>query len=94
MILGSKTELSNPSSLIVDSTSGNRGGMVFVSINYRLGLLGWLSAKGVDANIGLMDQRLAMQWVQKYIHLFGGDPTRVTLMGNTASAIHVDLPWC
>ncbi|KAK0105296.1 hypothetical protein ONS95_004320 [Cadophora gregata] len=60
-------------------------------MNYRLGLFGWLSGStfseqdGVP-NAALYDQRLAFEWVQKNIHLFGGDPTRVTVMGESAGA--------
>lgn len=58
-------------------------------MNYRLGAFGWLSGPSFQgesglANAGLYDQRLALQWIQKYIHLFGGDPTRVTVFGESA----------
>lgn len=67
---------------------------MFVTINYRLGAFGWLSgpefqASGGIANAGLHDQRLALEWVQKNIHLFGGDPNRVTIMGSSAGASSV-----
>ena len=60
-----------------------------VEINYRLGAFGWLAgptlqAAGGVSNAGLHDQRLAIEWVQKYIHLFGGDPNRITLIGESA----------
>ncbi|PYH82078.1 alpha/beta-hydrolase [Aspergillus uvarum CBS 121591] len=61
---------------------------VYVAINYRLGAFGWLSGSAVQrngtANAGLLDQRLALEWVQQYIHLFGGDSERVTVMGESA----------
>ena len=64
-------------------------GLVFVAMNYRLGALGFLSGPTVQAvggvsNAGLLDQRLALEWIQKYIHLFGGDPDRVTITGESA----------
>ena len=58
-------------------------------MNYRLGAFGWLAGptfqeSGGISNAGLYDQRLALEWVQKNIHLFGGDPQRVTVMGESA----------
>lgn len=63
---------------------------IFVAPNYRLGAFGWLPGADLQAdgtaNAALYDQRTALHWVQKYIHLFGGDSTRVTLMGESAGA--------
>ncbi|KAF8630270.1 hypothetical protein AX17_005456 [Amanita inopinata Kibby_2008] len=69
--------------------------VIYVSMNYRLTGFGFLGGKEVKAagvgNLGLHDQRLAMQWVQKYISAFGGDPTKVTIWGESAGAISVGL---
>ncbi|KAK0101390.1 hypothetical protein ONS95_006565 [Cadophora gregata] len=82
---GSKTSYGNPTSLISRSLENNGEGLVYVAMNYRLGLFGWLSGSDdVTANVGLLDQRLALDWVQQNIHLFGGDPSRVTVMGESA----------
>src|SRR5690242_10710688 len=59
--------------------------------SYRLGAIGFLTsatmrAAGYLPNNGLHDQRLALQWVQKHIRGFGGDPNRVTYMGESAGA--------
>jgi para-nitrobenzyl esterase len=65
---------------------------VVVTINYRLGLLGYLGHPALDAeghdfgNYGLMDQQLALRWVQQNIKRFGGDPNNVTLGGQSAGS--------
>ncbi len=63
------------------------GDTVFVAVNYRLGALGFLHLPGVaDGNMALLDIIAALRWVQANIAAFGGDPTRVTLMGQSAGA--------
>ncbi|KAK0487104.1 carotenoid ester lipase precursor [Armillaria novae-zelandiae] len=65
--------------------------VIYVSMNYRVSGFGFLASKEVkDAavgNLGLHDQREALRWIQKYIATFGGDPTKVTLWGESAGAI-------
>lgn len=78
----------------VAGTNGARlasqGDVVVVTVNYRLGALGWLGhpdlaeAGGPCANWGLQDQVAALRWVQANIAAFGGDPGRVTLFGQSA----------
>jgi para-nitrobenzyl esterase len=65
------------------------GDVVVVSINYRLGALGYLYIPGVTANAGQLDQILALEWVHDNIHLFGGDPNNVTLFGESAGGYAV-----
>ena len=75
--------------------------MIGVSINYRLGAFGFLSSKetqeGGALNLGMKDQVMALQWVQANIKAFGGDPTKVTIMGDSAGGHsvghHVQSPW-
>ncbi|KAJ6104085.1 hypothetical protein N7523_010405, partial [Penicillium sp. IBT 18751x] len=85
--LGSKTV--EPAGLIKASQINGAPGIIHVAINYRLGSFGWLSGPtlqgmGGVSNAGLHDQRLALEWVQNHIHLFGGDPNQVTVMGESA----------
>tara|TARA_R110002051_G_scaffold5639_3_gene28796 strand:+ start:780 stop:2411 length:1632 start_codon:yes stop_codon:yes gene_type:complete len=72
-------------------------GVVFVSLNYRLGVLGWLalpslsaeSPDGISGNYGLLDQIAALEWVGANISDFGGDPANITVMGESAGALSV-----
>jgi para-nitrobenzyl esterase len=71
---------------------GPAGQTVVVTINYRLGLLGYLGHPALDAeghdfgNYGLMDQQEALRWVHRNIEAFGGDPGNVTVGGQSAGA--------
>ena len=68
----------------------NSNAFVSVLIQYRLGAFGFLASEDVhrngQVNAGLLDQNFALQWVQKHIHKFGGDPKRVTLGGESSGA--------
>jgi para-nitrobenzyl esterase len=72
-----------------------RGNIVVVTVNYRLGALGWLylpaGTVGPEpvANLGLLDQCLALEWVQDNIAAFGGDPDSVTLAGQSAGGVSI-----
>lgn len=65
--------------------------VVFVSINYRFAVLGFLCANtpGVPGNAGLKDQVLALRWIQNNIKCFGGDPNNVTIFGESAGAVSI-----
>ncbi|KAJ8083128.1 hypothetical protein PM082_008997 [Marasmius tenuissimus] len=73
-----------------DLISQSNNGVVVVVIQYRLGLFGFLSGNAVHSdgalNAGLLDQNFALRWVNEHIHKFGGDPTRVTIWGESAGA--------
>ncbi|XP_015980247.2 acetylcholinesterase isoform X2 [Rousettus aegyptiacus] len=69
-------------------------GTVLVSMNYRVGAFGFLALPGsreAPGNVGLLDQRLALQWVQENVAAFGGDPMSVTLFGESAGAASVGM---
>jgi len=73
--------------------------VVLVTINYRLGVLGFLghpalseaSPAGVSGNYGLLDQIAALQWIKANIESFGGDPNNITLFGESAGAWSISL---
>ncbi|MFI7699674.1 carboxylesterase/lipase family protein [Nonomuraea sp. NPDC049480] len=62
------------------------GDVVFVSLNYRLGIEGFAGIEGAPANRGLLDQVAALEWVRENITAFGGDPGQVTVLGDSAGA--------
>lgn len=81
---------------IFDGTELARQGVIVVTINYRLGALGYFAHPALtneappDAplgNFGLMDQLAALRWIQQNIAAFGGDPERVTVFGESAGAV-------
>lgn len=82
---------------IYDGEAMAKGGIVFVSFNYRVGPFGFFvhpeltkeSGQNASGNYGLMDQIAALQWVQQNIAAFGGDPLNVTIAGQSAGAMSV-----
>lgn len=73
-----------------------RGDVVYVSVNYRIGALGYVDVSSygtpdrpIDSNLGLRDQIAALEWVRDNIAAFGGDPDDVTIFGESAGAISV-----
>ncbi|MEU9353139.1 carboxylesterase family protein [Streptomyces griseoloalbus] len=72
---------------VYDGRTFARDGVVFVSVNYRLGVEGYGLFPDAPANPGLRDQLAALSWVHESVTAFGGDPGRVTLGGQSAGAI-------
>jgi para-nitrobenzyl esterase len=75
-----------------------RGDVVVVTLNYRLGILGWLNLEdhggpnlARSGNHGLLDQVAALQWVRDNIEQFGGDPENITVFGESAGGISVSV---
>jgi carboxylesterase type B len=83
--VGGSAPYSYPGDALVNQSIGN---IIYVGIQYRLGMFGFMGgdtiAQNGALNAGLLDQRAAMDWVQRNIRAFGGDPTRVTIWGGSA----------
>ena len=83
---------------IYDGEEMAKKGLVFISINYRVGTLGFLahpeltaeSPNNASGNYGLLDQVEALKWVNKNIAAFGGDPNNVTIAGQSAGAFSIN----
>jgi para-nitrobenzyl esterase len=82
---------------IYDGEEMSKKGIIFVSINYRVGVLGFLvhpelnkeSENKVSGNYGLLDQVAALKWIKRNIEAFGGDPQKVTIAGQSAGSMSV-----
>lgn len=85
----------SPAVPVYDGAALAKRGVVFVSISYRLGILGFLShpelsaesPRHVSGNYGLLDQTAALSWVRRNIASFGGDPDRITIIGQSAGSM-------
>ncbi|CZR68206.1 related to cholinesterase [Phialocephala subalpina] len=64
--------------------------VVVISVNYRLNIFGFSGAPGQTTNVGLLDQRLALEWARDNVEAFGGDPSRITAFGQSAGGASVD----
>ena len=93
---GAFTNGSGSSPMHPGATLAKRGGVVMVTINYRLGALGFLNLDQVtegkipsSGNEGLLDQIAALHWVHDNIKAFGGDPDNITVFGESAGAMSI-----
>ncbi|KAB5586257.1 Alpha/Beta hydrolase protein [Coniochaeta sp. 2T2.1] len=86
------TSMYDGSSLVSNAANAGKP-FVFVAVNYRVGGFGFLPGKEIlkdgSANLGLLDQRMGLEWVSDNIASFGGDPAKVTIWGESAGAISV-----
>ncbi|KIJ63557.1 hypothetical protein HYDPIDRAFT_113009 [Hydnomerulius pinastri MD-312] len=80
---------------IVSRSMSLKTPVIYVSLNYRMNAFGFLGGREVQAaglgNFGLYDQRFALEWVQKYISTFGGNPSQVVVWGQSSGAISAML---
>ena len=96
-IHGGALTTGSSSESVYDGTALAKHGVIVVSINYRLGVLGYLahpalsaeSKEGISGNYGLLDQIAALKWVRRNIAAFGGDSSNVTIAGESAGGLSV-----
>ena len=74
---------------VYDGAAFARAGVLCVTINYRLGVEGFLPIANAPTNLGLRDQIFALQWVQNSIAEFGGDPANITVFGESAGGMSI-----
>ncbi|KAJ6014578.1 carboxylesterase [Penicillium herquei] len=94
-VLGSASDiLYTPDGLIQEASASGRP-LIYVGINYRLGFFGFATSKTMierkQTNAGLRDQRAALEWIRDNIEVFGGDPNRVTAIGQSVGASDIGL---
>lgn len=84
------TQSNDASDLIKNSVSQGKD-IMYVAVNYRIGGFGFLPGKELledsSTNLGLLDQRLGLEWVADFVDKFGGDPEKVTIWGESAGSI-------
>ena len=96
-IHGGSLRIGGSAQPMFDGAAFARRGIVFISVNYRLGVFGWLAHPGLSAesprhasgNYGLLDQIAALRWVRANAASFGGNPRNVTVMGESAGGLSV-----
>lgn len=78
---------------MIESSAEMGQPFIFVSVNYRVGAFGFMPGKEIledgSANLGLLDQRMGLEWTADYVEAFGGDPEKVTIWGQSAGSISV-----
>jgi para-nitrobenzyl esterase len=83
-----------PLGLYSGASLASKHGVIVCAANYRLGAFGWLAGLtdiGINGNFGTLDQIAALSWVRDNIGAVGGDPTRVTLFGESAGAMSIGI---
>ena len=88
---GSSSDLLYNGLNLSEFDEGEVGASLVVSLNYRLGALGFLNIGRESGNYGLMDQKMAIEWIYQNIEQFGGDKNHITLMGQSAGAMSVGV---
>jgi para-nitrobenzyl esterase len=79
----------SPAQAVYDGSAWMRDGVVLVTVAYRLGIEGFVHFSGGETNVALRDQLAALEWVQREITAFGGDPSRVCVAGQSAGAMSI-----